>query len=103
MYDLKEYNKQYYLKNKEQKLKRNREWRMKNKEYFKEYERQRYVKNKTEHNAISKAYYYENKDKWRGYYLNWVKKKQDAERSNKIDKLNERLKSEGLDELIKYF
>jgi hypothetical protein len=101
MYDLKEYNKQYYLKNKERRLAEIKAWRAKNHDYVKEYEKQRYLSNKERHNEYSRSYYHTHKENFKAYQLNRTARLREIHSTKKIDKLNERLKSEGLDELIK--
>ena len=101
MYDLKEYNKQYYLKNKERRLAEIKAWREKNHDYVKAYEKQRYLSNKEAHNSYCQNYYHTHKQQFKAYQLNRTNRLKEIERSKKIQKINERLKSEGLDELIK--
>jgi hypothetical protein len=58
----KEYNRQYYLKNKEERKLKDKKYREKNKERYKEQNKQYYLENKEKLLNDAKSYYVENKD-----------------------------------------
>ena len=79
----KEYNKEYYLKNKEKIIERSKKYYQKNKEYFKEYRKEYYQRPKVkarrneykkeyeqrpEVKARRKIYFQRNKERWNKYF-----------------------------------
>ena len=66
---IKEYQKEYYLKNKEKKKEYAKKNREKIKEYQKEYGKEHYLKNKEKKLLQQKDWYKKNKDKKKEYYL----------------------------------
>lgn len=59
----KEYNKKYYLENKDKIRKQNKDYREKNKEYYKKYQHQYYLKNRNKFKEHARKYYQQNRVK----------------------------------------
>ena len=59
----KEYNKKYYLENKDKIRKQNKEYKEKNKEYYKKYQHQYYLKNLNKFKERNTKYYKQNRVK----------------------------------------
>jgi len=62
-FNKKEYNKEYYQKNKKRYCENNRKYREQNKEKIKESKHNYYQRNKTENSQYSKAYYQKNRER----------------------------------------
>ena len=76
----KEYQKEYYLKNKEQIQKQQKEYRLKTKEHIKEVSKEYYSKNKEERSKQFKKYYSENIEKRKEYFKEYNSKLENQER-----------------------
>ena len=76
----KEYQKEYYLKNKEQIQKQQKEYRLKTKEHIKEVSKEYYSKNKEERSKQFKKYYSENIEKRKEYFKEYNSKLENRER-----------------------
>ena len=63
--------KEYYLKNKNSILKRNRKWRKSNLEYYKSYHKQYALKNRNKIRERQKRYVEKDKERWRTYKKQW--------------------------------
>ena len=93
----KEYNKKYYLENKDKIRKQNKEYKEKNKEYYKKYQHQYYLKNLNKFKERNTKYYKQNKVKisnqYKEYYLkNRNKFKENARKyyqQNRVKILNQ--------------
>lgn len=115
----KEYNKKYYLENKDKIRKQNKDYKEKNKEYYKKYQHQYYLKNLNKFKERNTKYYKQNKVKisnnYKEYYLkNRNKFKEHARKyyqQNRVKILNQnrqykkeyyyKLKAKKIKEIIK--
>jgi hypothetical protein len=70
---LKEGKKQYYIKNKEQLKEYNKQYRIKNKEQRNQYNKQYHIKNREQRNQYNKQYRIKNKEQIREYTNNRLK------------------------------
>ncbi len=68
------YNKQYYLKNRESNLMRNRIWRAQNEQYCKKMSKYYYERNKEGHKAYGIKWRAKNADKFKEYNKNYYEK-----------------------------
>jgi len=87
---VKEHKKEWYLKNKEHVKEHSKEWNLKNKEHAKEHSKKWYLKNKEHAKEHSKKWYLKNKEHKKEYRKKWYLKNKEHAKEHRLTNMKMR-------------